>query len=64
LDDQDHGMGRPKRMTKSNSKKSNVRARGKQIFAHQKDTMNLAIRSTGIKRAKTMIIMASNLDRW
>ncbi|MEM9670695.1 MAG: transposase, partial [Pseudomonadota bacterium] len=57
----------PKRYAQANAKKSRVRARVQHLFAHQKDRMNLMVRSIGIKRAEATIIMANiayNLGRW
>ena len=61
------GKPMPKRTARANSRRSKVRARVEHVFAHQKDRMNLAIRSIGIKRAEATIIMANiayNLGRW
>lgn len=61
------GKPMPKRTARANAKKSKVRARDEHVFAHQKDRMNLAIRSIGIKRAAATIIMANiacNFGRW
>lgn len=57
----------PKRTAKANAKKSKVRARVEHVFAHQKDRMNLFIRSVGIKRDEATVTMANiayNLGRW
>lgn len=57
----------PKRTAKANAKKSKVRARVEHVFAHQKDHMNLCVRSVGIKRATATVTMANiayNLGRW
>lgn len=57
----------PKRYARANAKKSKVRARVEHVFAHQKERMNLVVRSIGIKRAEATIIMANiayNLGRW
>lgn len=57
----------PKHNARANARKSKVRARVEHVFAHQKDRMNLMVRSIGIKRAEATIIMANiayNLGRW
>jgi hypothetical protein len=57
----------PKRTARANGRKSKVRARVEHVFAHQKDRMNLMVRSIGIKRAAATITMANiayNLGRW
>ena len=57
----------PKHNARANARKSKVRARVDHVFAHQKDRMNLMVRSIGIKRAEATIIMANiayNLGRW
>jgi IS5 family transposase len=61
------GKPMPKRTAKANAKKSKVRARVEHVFAHQKERMNLFIRSVGIARAEATVTMANiayNLGRW
>ena len=57
----------PKHHARANARKSKVRARVEHVFGHQKDRMNLMVRSIGIKRAEATIVMANiayNLGRW
>lgn len=61
------GKPMPQRTAKANARKSKVRARVEHVFAQQKERMNLAIRSIGLKRAEATVIMANiayNMGRW
>ena len=49
----------PKHHARANARKSKVRARVEHVFGHQKDRMNLMVRSIGIKRAEATIVMAN-----
>lgn len=49
----------PKHHARANAKKSKVRARVETVFTHQKDRMNLMVRSSGIKRAEATVTMAN-----
>ena len=61
--------GRPMsdRTSKSNAKKSAVRAKVEHVFAHQKSIMGLFVRTIGLTRAKTKIALvnlAYNMNRF
>ena len=61
------GKRMSKRTAQANAKKSKVRGRAEHVFAHQKERMNLFVRSVGIARAGATVTMANiayNLSRW
>lgn len=60
------GRPMPKAMARANARKSSVRARVEHVFAHQKNKFGLFIRTIGIARAETKLILANlayNFDR-
>lgn len=52
--------------SRANAKKSSIRARVEHVFAHQKNRYDLFIRTIGLARAETKLLlanMANNFDR-
>jgi len=57
----------PENIRRGNGAKSKIRARVEHVFAHQKDRMDLFIRTIGIKRAEAKIGLANpayNMNRY
>jgi len=53
------GKPMPERTARANARKSSVRARVEHVFAHQKDRMDLFIRTIGLARAEAKIGMVN-----
>ena len=53
------GRVMPKATARANARKSAVRAHIEHVFAHQKDRMDLVIRTIGLKRAEAKIGLAN-----
>ncbi|TLP42092.1 transposase, partial [Cohaesibacter sp. CAU 1516] len=60
------GKPMPKATSRANAKKSSIRARVEHVFAHQKNRYGLFIRTIGLARAETKLVLANlayNFDR-
>ncbi|WP_245418302.1 hypothetical protein [Cohaesibacter haloalkalitolerans] len=56
----------PMATSRANAKKSSIRARVEHVFAHQKNRYGLFIRTIGLARAETKLVLANltcNFDR-
>ena len=60
------GKSMPEAMARANARKSSVRAKVEHVFGHQKNRFGLFIRTIGLARAETKLILANlayNFDR-
>jgi transposase, IS5 family len=53
------GKPMPQATARANAAKSSIRAHVEHVFAHQKNRFGLFVRTIGLKRAETKLILAN-----